>query len=69
MKPFEEILEKYKDITRWPEYPELIHQDYLNANYEYSIQLIDRFIELLNEYDGSITYTEIADQIKKEILN
>jgi len=36
MSKIEEILNKYRDITRWPEYPEITESDYIRAMKEYA---------------------------------
>ena len=36
MSKIEEILNKYRDITRWPEYPVITEDEYIRAMKEYA---------------------------------
>ncbi len=71
MNKIDEILNKYRDITRWPEYPEITEDEYIQAMKEYAEYYAKKCLEIaakeacLNEpkldYRPSISKLSITD--------
>ena len=49
MNKIEEILNKYRDITRWPEYPEILENEYIQAMKKYAEFYAQKCLEKLDE--------------------
>lgn len=46
MTKIEEILNKYRDISRWPEYPEILDAEYVLAMKEYAENYAKKCLEI-----------------------
>lgn len=49
MTKIDEILNKYRDITRWPEYPEISESEYIQAMQEYAEYYAQKCLEIASE--------------------
>lgn len=56
MTKIEEILNKYRDITRWPEYPEIFESEYIQAMKEYAEWYAKRCLEIA---ESNVTICQI----------
>lgn len=50
MTKIEEILNKYRDITRWPEYPEILENEYIQAMKEYAEWYAQKCLEIAESH-------------------
>ena len=62
MKTIEEIISKNNVLISY-----LTYNSCEKAMKQYAEQVIDEYERKLNEYNGSIPYSEISNQLKKEL--
>ena len=70
MTKIEEILNKYRDITRWPEYPEITEDEYIRAMKEYAEWYVNECLKIAaKNVKFEYGYMDVEGSSHKEIVD